>query len=200
MRRFFDPRQAPAMAVAMLALIVAIGGTALGQAGSQNGRFDQAAAKKKKSTGDAKTDAKQIKKLAGTLTVKHAGSADSATNAANAASAANATDTAKLGGKPAASFLDNANVRHATVDNNGSTASIARGTAGIGAVRLGPGVVGVTFPDDITNCTWVATVDGVSSSEIVARKRPAHVDQIEVFTYDGANAALDTRFHIAVLC
>jgi len=96
----------------MLALAVALGGTAFAA--------NSAIAKSKNS--DRKADTKLIKKLAPTLSVKHAktaasattatsathaASADSATNATTATNATNATNATQLGGVAASSYLTN---------------------------------------------------------------------------------------------
>jgi hypothetical protein len=103
----------PALVVAMLALAVALGGTAFAA--------NSAATKTKHK--DKKADIKLIKKLAPTLSVKHAKTADSATiatsatHAATADSATNATDSTNatnagnathLGGVAASSYLTDA--------------------------------------------------------------------------------------------
>ena len=108
----FKPRfrlPSPALVVAMLALAVALGGTAFAA--------NSAATKSKHK--DQKADIKLIKKLAPTLSVKHAKSANSATtatsatHAATADSATNATtrderdERDELGGVAASSYLTN---------------------------------------------------------------------------------------------
>jgi hypothetical protein len=112
-RRFRLP--SPALVVSMLALAVALGGTA----------FAANSAATKSRHKDKKADTKLIRKLAPTLSVKHAKSADSATTAASAThaatadsatkattattatSATNATNASKLGGVAASSYLTN---------------------------------------------------------------------------------------------
>jgi hypothetical protein len=108
-RRFRPP--SPAFVIATVALFAALGGTSF------------AATKVIASTHkDKKADTKLVKKLAPTLSVKHAKTADSATtaasathatsaanatNATNATNAANATNAGKLGGIPAANYVSN---------------------------------------------------------------------------------------------
>ena len=67
-RRFRLP--SPALVISMITLSLVLGGTA----------FAASTAKHK----DAKADTKLVKKLAPSLSVKHASTADSATNATNA--------------------------------------------------------------------------------------------------------------------
>jgi hypothetical protein len=96
----------PALVISLIALFMALGGTSYAA--------DKVILTKHN---DAKADKKLVKKLAPTLSVKHAKTAntatsaananhattaDSATNATNATTAANATD---LGGQPASSYL-----------------------------------------------------------------------------------------------
>ena len=99
----------PALVLSLIALFMALGGTSYAA--------DKVILTKHS---DAKADTKLIKKLAPTLSVKHAKTAnsattatnashattaDSATNATNATTAANATE---LGGQPASSYLTTA--------------------------------------------------------------------------------------------
>jgi len=87
-RRFRLP--SPALVISMIALSLVLGGTAFAAAASH---------------GDKKADTKLVKKLAPTLSVKHAKTADNATNATNADTAANAT---ALQGKAASAFAPSA--------------------------------------------------------------------------------------------
>jgi hypothetical protein len=108
----------PALVLAMVALAVALGGTAFAA-------NSVATAKHKSKHKDAKADTKLVKKMAPKLSVKHAKtansaktaasathatSADSATNATNAThatsadSATNATNSTNLGGHPASFY------------------------------------------------------------------------------------------------
>src|SRR6478672_2769797 len=73
-RRFRLP--SPALVISMIALSLVLGGTAVAATVTH---------------GDKKADAKLIKKLAPSLSVKHAKTANSATNATNAVNATNAT-------------------------------------------------------------------------------------------------------------
>jgi hypothetical protein len=92
-RRFRLP--SPALVISMVALTLVLGGTAVAATVS----------------GDTKADTKLVKKLAPTLSVKHANTANSATSATNATnathatSADSATNATNLGGQPASSFL-----------------------------------------------------------------------------------------------
>src|SRR5215475_4718696 len=74
-RRFRLP--SPALVISMVALSLVLGGTAVAASTAKHG--------------DKKADTKLIKKLAPTLSVKHAKTADSATTAANATNSTHAT-------------------------------------------------------------------------------------------------------------
>ena len=99
----------PALVISLIALFVALGGTSLGASHVIAKRHT-----------DAKADTKLVNKLAPTLSVKHAmtadgattaasathaTSADDATNATQATSALNATNASQLGGIQASSYL-----------------------------------------------------------------------------------------------
>ena len=117
-RRFRLP--SPALVISMITLSLVLGGTA----------FAAAATK-----GDTKADTKLIKKLAPTLSVKHAKSADSATNATNAShatsadsatsatsatnatNAASATNATNLAGQPAAYYSSRVSVATTTFND-----------------------------------------------------------------------------------
>jgi hypothetical protein len=93
-RRFRLP--SPALVISMVALSLVLGGTAIAASSAKHG--------------DKKADTKLVKKLAPSLSVKHAKTADSATNATNAThatsadSATNATNASALGGKPPSAY------------------------------------------------------------------------------------------------
>src|SRR5215831_9058754 len=102
-RRFRLP--SPALVVSMLALAVALGGTAFAA--------NSAIAKSKNS--DRKADTKLIKKLAPTLSVKHAKTAASATTATSATHAASADS--------ATNATNATNATHANSASSATTAS-----------------------------------------------------------------------------
>ena len=110
-RRFRLP--SPALVISMVTLSLVLGGTA----------FAAAATK-----GDTKGDTKLIKKLAPTLSVKHAKSADSATNAANATHATSADSATN-----ATNSTNATNATHAT----SATTATAPGTLASGHTEYG---------------------------------------------------------------
>src|SRR3954462_9042409 len=80
-RRFHLP--SPALVISMVTLSIVLGGTAFAASGVVTAKHK-----------DAKADTKLIKKLAPSLSVKHAKTANSAKTAASADSATNATTAA----------------------------------------------------------------------------------------------------------
>jgi hypothetical protein len=129
MRRLLAHRPSPGMIVAVIALVLAAGGTAFAT------NTVSVAAKKKHA--DVKQDTKLVKKLAKSLSVKfaknagHATSANSATNATNATSAGHASsaDTATNAGH--ATNADTAtNAGHATSADSATRANSAATTDG----------------------------------------------------------------------
>src|SRR3954452_9764634 len=133
-RRFRLP--SPALVISMVTLSLVLGGTAVA-AGT---------AKHK----DAKADTKLVKKLAPSLSVKHAKSATNATNAVNATNATNATH---------ATSADSAtNATNATSATNATNATNLGGVPASGYFLAGnaraDGVASDTTFDDFTSATF----------------------------------------------
>ena len=127
-------RPSPAMIVAIVALIAALGGTAIGAA----------FVTKKQSK---KIAANQVNKLAPGLSVASAKSADSAKHADSATSATSATSA------DTATKADN--VMAAKVASDGTLLFAAQGGTSVQAHTGGSGVYGVLFPRNIDNCAIV---------------------------------------------
>ena len=106
----------PALVVAMVTLSLVLGGTAVATTTATHK--------------DARADSVLVKKLAPSLSVKHAKTADNATSAVNATNAVNATH---------ATSADNAT--NATSANNATTAQTANVAKAIGAVTYVKGTV-----------------------------------------------------------
>jgi len=122
-RRFRLP--SPALVISLIALFVALGGTSLAASKVLTAKHK-----------DAKADTKLVRKLAPSLSVKHAKTANSATTAASAATAASAThatsaDSATTAGH--ATSADNAAV--ATTAGNANLLGGSPPSAYQGAVR-----------------------------------------------------------------
>jgi len=188
--------------VATLALFMALGGASAFAATQL--------AKNSVGTKQIKNDAVTAAKIKnGAITgskinLSSLGTVPRAANAANAAVAANANS---LGGNPASTFEQNSNLLSAVVTNNGTTASLVRGTAGATAERVGPGEVEVTFPRDVSQCAWVAdrgepgpvlVENGVATVRGVYQKP----NVVEVVTYSVAepDKEQDMDFHLIVIC
>ena len=105
----------PALVISMVALALVLGGTAVAATTAKHS--------------DAKADTKLVKKLAPSLSVKHASSADSATNATNATHATNATN---------ASNASNAtNASHAATAGSAANATGLAGPLASGQTLIG---------------------------------------------------------------
>jgi hypothetical protein len=100
-----------------------------------------------------------------------------------------------------------ANVQWAVVNGEGSTARISEN--GITSTRRAVGAVGsylVTFPSDVTDCAYEATVGlpgttGASLPGTATVVRSAeNNDAVLVETFDSTGTHSDRGFHLAVLC
>jgi hypothetical protein len=187
--------------VATLALFIAVGGASAFAAGQL--------AKNSVGTKQIKNNAVTSSKIKnGAITgskvnLSSLGTVPSATSATNSTTASNANS---LGGSPATAFEQTSNLLSAVVTNHGS-ATLVRGTAGATVERVGPGEVEVSFPRDVSQCTWVAdrgepgpvlVANGVATVRGVYQKPNA----VEVVTYSVAepNKVEDMDFHLIVLC
>jgi hypothetical protein len=164
-------RPSPAMVVAIVALIAALGGTAIGAA----------FVTKKQSK---KIAANQVNKLAPGLSVASAKSADSAKHA----DSATAADSAKK--------VDN--ILAVKVAANGTLEFTAQGGTSVQAHTGGSGLYGVLFPRDISNC---AIVPGgqAGGREINAFQSGAN-NRVGVLTFNSAGAASDFEFSLVIVC
>jgi hypothetical protein len=114
-RRFRLP--SPALVISLVALSLVLGGTAVAASASKHK--------------DVKADIKLIKKLAPTLSVKHAKTANSATTAASAASATHATSADSATHATSADSATSAT--NATNATNATTAANANALGGVAA-------------------------------------------------------------------
>ena len=134
---------------------------------------------------DAKADKALIQKLAPTLSVKNAN---------------------RLGGQPAASFEPKNAIMWAVVTNDGVTATVDRSSGGITVSRGGTGYVHVTFPQDVSNCAWIATQGFPASSlsdvpaDFATVRGNGNANDVAVATYDTTGTQVDDAFHILVTC
>ena len=89
----------------------------------------------------------------------------------------------------------------AVVDSAGA---LARNKGVASAQRLGLGDYLVTFNQDITGCSYVASVGGPTTSNVPGEVSPAQrtgvAAAVEVETYTSAGASADRSFYLAVFC
>jgi hypothetical protein len=135
-RRFRLP--SPALVISMIALSLVLGGTAV-------------AAGTAKKHGDKKADTKLIKKLAPTLSVKHAKTAKSATNAANATHATSADS--------ATNATNATNATHATSADSATTAGDA---TTVGHMTVKKVAINIAVPSSGTTTTTLFTLAGLT--------------------------------------
>src|SRR5436305_13191580 len=121
-RRFRLP--SPAIVISMVALSLVLGGTAVAASTATHK--------------DKKADTKLIKKLAPSLSVKHAKTADSATNATHATSADSATNATNATNAASADSATNAtNATSATNATNATNATTASSATSPGTLAAG---------------------------------------------------------------
>jgi hypothetical protein len=161
MKRVFR-RPSPAMVVAIVALIAALGGTAIGAA----------FVTKKQSKKIAKN---QVNKLAPGLSVASAKSADSATSATTAGRAQNVL---------AASVNSSGTLLHAT--DPGITSSGSGGN------------YDVTFPRDITTCSFVA--GGKAGGREINSFQSGPNNNVAVLSFNSGGTASAVAFDLIVVC
>ncbi len=90
----------------------------------------------------------------------------------------------------------------AVFNGNGS---LARGAGVASAGRIGVGVYDVIFGQDVQNCVYNATIGdpgniATSNGQIVVGRRPGNVAGVRVRTRNAAGAADDRNFHLIVVC
>jgi hypothetical protein len=203
MRRSLLKRPSPGLVLAVVALFVALGGGAYAATSSDN-----------------KTDKKIAKSAAksyfnaniGGASVSHANTANSATSATNATNATNASTAANanaLGGQPPSAYEQASNILTAVVTNNGTTATVVRGSSGVTATRTGTGAVWVHMGRDVSNCTWIATQGNPASTFVPGDFATVRgntsisggsVNDVFVVTYSTTGSQVDANFHLLVIC
>jgi len=174
MKRIFR-RPSPAMVVALVALIAALGGTAVGAT---------VLSKKKVK----KISNNQITKRAPGLSVASAGTANSAKNATTADKASNVLSASVGGG---------CTVNQAT--QPGTTATEASGTPPADSA------CNVDFSRDVTSCTYVATIGEAGGGEssrgfITTAQTVGNPEAVFVRTTNIADAFAVRAFHLQVVC
>jgi hypothetical protein len=143
-------------------------------------------------------------KLSSLGTVPSATNASHATTADKATTADNATNATLLGGTPASGFQSK--ILTAVVTNNGTTAAVVRGTSGTSAQTVATGDVFVKFPQDVSGCTWIATVGNPGSTTAppdftsVRGNSSQGPNVVQVLTWDTSGSEVAANFHLAAIC
>jgi hypothetical protein len=167
-------RPSPAMVIAIVALIAALGGTAVA-GGVIN---------KKKAKNIANN---VVTQRAPGLSVASAKSADSATNATNANNATTA-NSAK-------------NVFFATVDYENSTPAVLSGSPGVvGSGEDFLGAPGVTFPRNMDNCAVNVTVLSGGGTFETRQSTNSAGNRVVAIIDDSANNSSRQDFSIVAVC
>ena len=234
MKTVRECRPSPALAISFVALVVALGGTSyaafalprnsVGTKQIKDGavttgkiRNRAITASKLNTSGltipsalhaksaDTAGSATNATNATNAINADHARTADSATNATDATTATTAADANTLGGSPSSAFERAGNILTAVVTNNGTTATVVRGTAtpNAAAVRNGTGRVGVFFGVNVSSCTWIATQGPPAAAAvpaIFATVRGVGGNEIEVDTWSTAGTLADANFHLLVVC
>lgn len=190
MRRLSKP--SPALVVAIIALVAALAGNAIGKGG---GTVTKATVKK--------VADKRIQQAAPDLAVKSAKTAKTADSAA-VADIAGAADFAESAGS--AEFANSAksveNVYTANVNADGTVyASVPQGATA--NADPGPGSYHVTFPRPVFGCTFAAA-SGSSSDPTETltgvRPDPGNPNSLMVFTSNSAGASANRDFYVQMVC
>jgi hypothetical protein len=176
MRRFPTTRPSPALIVAMIALVLALAGTAL--AGGTAAKITKSKVKT--------IAAKQINKLAPGLEV----------NSAKTATTADSAKTATTAG--IASNILSANVL-------ASGATLGSIPAGVTSSKVtgNPGTYEVVFPRSIAGCNLSASAGSATSQlpVLVGVAPKVNVpNTVGVFTRSSANVASDQDFYVQAIC
>jgi hypothetical protein len=186
----------PALVISILALVVALSGTAI-------------AAKRYLITNTKQISPAALKQLTKLAAVQAKQGAAGATGVSGTAGATGAAGAAGLNGERGIPG-PGAVVYWAVVNSDGSLAR--HGTSGVEVEKLGEGKVGeegsyvVKFESDVSQCAYEAAI-GLSGAENTANPgfatvvaRGGEPRGVEVQTYDTASNRVDKGFHLAVFC
>ncbi len=194
-------KPSPALVISIIALVFALGGTAL--AVSKNSVGSKQLKKNSVTTAKIRNGAITTAKIKSAAVT---GAKVDVSSLGKVPSAKDADNASNLGGKAASAYQPG--LRWAVVEVSSTGASVVRGNA-TGATRFGVGLYGVSFAPDIRGCAYLATrgdaganvsVNGEISVEQVASDNPTDV---EVRLRDSNGVSADTSsdgFHIAVIC
>ena len=167
-------RPSPAMVIAIVALIAALGGTAIA-GGVIN---------KKKAKNIANN---VVTQRAPGLSVSHAGSADNAANATNAGNA-NTANTAK-------------NVFFAQVDYNDTTPAVLSGSPGVaGNGEDFLGAPALTFPRNMSGCAVTVNLFNGGLDGAARQSTNSSGSRVVVVMYDQADVNVRQDFNLVAVC
>jgi hypothetical protein len=199
-------RPAPSMAVAVAALVVALGGTAFADPIVRAAaKFTRADGKrivkvipKNSLTGRQIDESKLTLPKPPTATrADTAQSADSATTAQTAASAANAdraADADKLDGRDATEFAGAGELKFAVVDSAGNLVRQRGGAVDADIVDAANHTYRVTFSTNVSGCAFTAAPAGAASTNTLAVEGSDDPRNVRV------DADSATGFHLQVIC
>jgi hypothetical protein len=211
--RVFTP--SPALGVSVVALLVALGGTSYaaldlprnsvgtkqiinGAVTAKKIRNRAVTAPKIDTSGLTVPNALHSSNADAAVTAMTATSASHASTADSATTATTATNAEALGGSPPSAFELAANIKTAVIMNNGTTAAVVRGNDRAVADRSGAGLVNIFFPENVSDCTWIATA--ISVSAVFANVEAGSGNEVTVQTWNASGALVDANFHLLVVC
>ena len=185
------PRPSPALFVACLALLVALGGTSVAAVkvlAPANSVGTLQVVNKSLLPIDFKTPPKGPRGLRGPAGIP---------GPAGPAGPAGAKGDTGAKGENGAS----ATALWAVVDSGGA---LARNKGTASSSRTGTGTYIVTFNQDVTGCSYQATIGGPTTvnatGEISPAQRSGVTAALDVDTFNSAGAAADKPFYLAVFC
>ncbi len=187
-------RQSPAMIVAMLALFVALTGTAVATTSALIG---SAQIRNNSITGlDVKN--RSLRPIDFRGSVRGPRGLRGLTGATGAPGAAGAKGDKGDKGDPATRLW-------AFVTTNGTTATLVRGSGALAATQTNPGFINVQFNQNVNACAWLVTTGRDDFAlpprgGATADRNPPEPDKVYVQTFDSAGSAAPRDFSLAVFC
>ena len=189
MKRFTHSRPSPALAVAALALVAALAGTAVAGPGASTSAITKAKVKK--------VSNKQITKRAPGLSVAHADTATTANTASSANTANNATTADKANNVLSATVGGGCTVLEATQPGTTATA--------VSTTPPASSACSVDFSRNVTACTYVASIGEAGGGEssrgfVTTAESVGNPNAVFVRTTNIADAFAIRPFHLQVVC
>jgi hypothetical protein len=197
------------MTVAVVAVLVALGGTALAAPVARV--FTKADGKRivkvlpKNSVTGVQINESKLKlpkppeaTLADTArfaeSARSADSANAAQTAASAGAADRAADADRLGGRDATQFAGASELKFAVVNAAGTLVRQRGGATDAAIVVAADNTYRVTFSTDVSSCSFTAAPTGSATSDTLAVEGSANPNQVRV------DADTATAFHLQVIC